>query len=612
MPVDAKPEKRVVLITPENPTYDTAAEVVTIREAIAAAERNREERIGAVQSRFGRSLTDLDRQEAAAVDLLRGSEATDADARATLGAKQEKVQKILAHAGEIRAKVGEEETARAALDAAKTELARLEATYVATQEGERRLMAARKSLTDSKATLSFEVAGRELKLAQARQILAAAEKEAARLNDFACHGQDPKYAGCIAIKSALEAQENLPDMRCDVTFWEEPKPAEVAAAAEVERLTADVDALAGAAAAADAAADACNAQRGVVSARETVLAELARWTRLVPELDHAEATLAEVGNATANADTAMAAARARHDAAVRDLAVRREELRREVRNEQEAVSIEIAGQLDALHDRLTAARLKAAEVDLQAEALAATLGEDLAAEIRAAEGSVQDLEAAAKTAEAERAELIGEQGAALGRASDLRKKGEAAVALKSRVRRLEAEVANVSLLAKACSNDGVVALELDDSAPSIAAITNDLLKEFDGGRWSVRFETQRAKVGGGLAEDFDVTVFDSTTGQGHSLFRKSGGQVVTIDDALARGFRLFVANRSTTPFLTLFNDERDGQLDEERRREFYAIKRKAMEVGDHVEEIFITHSSELAELADARIIVGDGQIRVEM
>jgi exonuclease SbcC len=401
-------------------------------------------------------------------------------------------------------------------------------------------------------------------------------------------------------------------MRCDVTFWEEPKPAEVAAAAEVERLTADVDALAGAAAAADAAADACNAQRGVVSARETVLAELARWTRLVPELDHAEATLAEVGNATANADTAMAAARARHDAAVRDLAVRREELRREVRNEQEAVSIEIAGQLDALHDRLTAARLKAAEVDLQAEALAATLGEDLAAEIRAAEGSVQDLEAAAKTAEAERAELIGEQGAALGRASDLRKKGEAAVALKSRVRRLEAEVANVSLLAKACSNDGVVALELDDSAPSIAAITNDLLKEFDGGRWSVRFETQRAKVGGGLAEDFDVTVFDSTTGQGHSLFRKSGGQVVTIDDALARGFRLFVANRSTTPFLTLFNDERDGQLDEERRREFYAIKRKAMEVGDHVEEIFITHSSELAELADARIIVGDGQIRVEM
>jgi exonuclease SbcC len=583
----------------------TAAEIVTIREAIAAAERNREERLGAVQSRFGRGLTDLDRQEAAAVALLRGSEAADADARTTLGAKREKVQKILAHTAEIRAKVGEEETKRADLDREKARLMTLEAEYGVTKEDERKFIAARAALATAKATLAAEVTDREKRLAAAKQEHAAAEREAARLNDFACAGKEPKYAGCIAIKSAVEAQEKLPDLWCDVAFWQDPKPAEVAAGAEVERLAADMDALAGAPAAADAAADAYNAQRGTISAIETELAELARWTRLVPELDHAEATLVEVGAATANADTALAAARSRHDATMQDLAARRVDLRTETGNEQEAVSIEIAAQLDDLQDRLTAARLKAAEVDLQAEALAATLGEDLAAEIHAAEGSVQDLETAAKTAEAERAELIGEQGAALGRASDLLKKGEAAAALKGRVRRLESEVAGVSLLAKACSNDGIVALEVDDAGPSISAIANDLLRDYDGGRYSVRLETQREKQKGGMAEDFDVTVFDATTGTQASLFRKSGGQVVYVDDAIVRAFRLYMTQRAAAPFEAIFSDERDGALSPDRRSEFFELKRRAMEVGGYRAEFFVSHTREIQEAADAAIIVGD-------
>lgn len=590
---------------------EVVADIVGIREAIAAAEKSRRERLGAVQDRLNRDLADVTHREAVSGRLLRESEEADAIARELLTAKREKVRKIMDHAGEIRAKVAEEVDKRGELELARGDMERLAASLAAAQEEERKLHVTRQSLSAARATLAAEVSDRELRTAKAKQELAAAEREAARLAGFACAGRDPQYAGCVAIKSAMAAKEELPGLRRAVAFHKDPDPAEREAEAEVERLTAEEAALSWASPAVESAATAHSTQRGAVAAVEATLADLARWTRLLPELDHAEATLAEVTTAEANADASLVAARERAETTRQELAKRRDELTHAAAMEQSSIVVECDRHEEGLDDRLTAARLKAADLDVQAEALAATLGADLTAELAAAEERSATLAADLSAVERERADALGRQGADVGRLEDLTKKGEAAAALRARVRRIEAEAAHLSLLAKACSNDGVVALELDDSAPLIAAITNDLLKEFDGGRWSVRFETQRAKVSGGVAEDFDVTVFDAESGQGHSLFRKSGGQVVTIDDALARGFRLFVANRSKTPFLTLFNDERDGQLDEERRREFYAIKRKALELGDHVQEVFITHSSELAEMADARIIFGDGQIRVE-
>lgn len=173
---------------------------------------------------------------------------------------------------------------------------------------------------------------------------------------------------------------------------------------------------------------------------------------------------------------------------------------------------------------------------------------------------------------------------------------------------LSARIATFSLLGKACSNDGIIALELDDAAPAIASIVNELLRDCYGSRFSVRMETQAEKLDGSMKETFDIVVIDADTGTEQSITECSGGQNLWLEDSITRGICLFNIHRSDRVFGTMFSDERDGALDSERRRDFMAVKRKALEVGSHQREYFISHSPELVDMADARILVQRGGV----
>jgi len=178
--------------------------------------------------------------------------------------------------------------------------------------------------------------------------------------------------------------------------------------------------------------------------------------------------------------------------------------------------------------------------------------------------------------------------------------------LRSEESQLAGRISIFSLLGKACSNDGIISLELDDAAPSIASIVNDLLRECYGSRFSVRLETQTAKIDGGMKESFDIVVFDADTGDERSITEMSGGQTNWLEDAITRGICLFNIHRSDRVFGSIFSDERDGMLDMDRKREFMAVKRRSLEVGTHTREFFISQSSDLLDMADARIVLGDG------
>jgi len=182
--------------------------------------------------------------------------------------------------------------------------------------------------------------------------------------------------------------------------------------------------------------------------------------------------------------------------------------------------------------------------------------------------------------------------------------------LRSQAARYESEIAKFSLLMKACSNDGIVALELDDSLPTIAAIVNDLLSACYGSRFTIRMDTQSAKVDGSMKEDFDIVVFDSETGDERSVTEMSGGQNSYINDALTRGICLFNIQSRGKTYGTLFADEVDGALDAGRKLEFLNIKREALRIGSHSRELFISQSPELIELADARVVLEKGRVYV--
>ena len=84
----------------------------------------------------------------------------------------------------------------------------------------------------------------------------------------------------------------------------------------------------------------------------------------------------------------------------------------------------------------------------------------------------------------------------------------------------------------------------------------------------------------------------------------SGGERVWIDEALTRAIAVYLAQSAGRRYQTLFSDEADGPLDPERKRMFMAMKREVLRLGGYEQELFISQTPELWELADCVIDVG--------
>jgi len=153
-------------------------------------------------------------------------------------------------------------------------------------------------------------------------------------------------------------------------------------------------------------------------------------------------------------------------------------------------------------------------------------------------------------------------------------------------------------------------LEIEDAGPAVSATANDLMHACYGPRYSVRMETQGLKADGGVKEIFDITVFDSEQNSEKSLWDMSGGQVTYIEDAITRAFIKHSQRYDNHKGGSIFSDEKDGALDQKRKREFLAIKRRALELGNHSQEFFITQTPDLVDSVNARIVFESGKVSI--
>lgn len=163
---------------------------------------------------------------------------------------------------------------------------------------------------------------------------------------------------------------------------------------------------------------------------------------------------------------------------------------------------------------------------------------------------------------------------------------------------LSTEMSYWSLLSTAFSNDGIVALSIDDANPSISRLANQLLEDCYGGRFQLRLATQKATATGVLKEDFEIYVNDALRGEEKMLGMMSGGERVWVNECLVRAFALYKTQVSGSDYTTLFTDESDGPLDPERKRQFMAMKRAVLKAGGYEREFFITQTPELWLMAD--------------
>ena len=171
----------------------------------------------------------------------------------------------------------------------------------------------------------------------------------------------------------------------------------------------------------------------------------------------------------------------------------------------------------------------------------------------------------------------------------------------SRIAHVETELGNWNLFARCMSNDGLIALAIDDAGPALSGLANDLLLACYGPRFTVSIQTLVETGKGEQKEGFDIVVHDGESGESKSVGLMSGGERVWINECLIRAVALYLAQHTGRRYGALFSDEADGPLDPERKRMFMAMKREVLRLGGYQREFFVSQTPELTAMADAVI-----------
>lgn len=166
----------------------------------------------------------------------------------------------------------------------------------------------------------------------------------------------------------------------------------------------------------------------------------------------------------------------------------------------------------------------------------------------------------------------------------------------AKARHLEAEISDWTLLGSALR--GVIDLSIEDAGPAIAATTNRLLADAYGPRFAVRIVTQREQANGKTVETFDISVIDAESGLESSVRQKSGGESVWLDKALTDAVGLYHQEAAGVHFESLFADEAEDGLTEERKSQFWRMDRAALEMGGYRRKFFVSHHPRAWEYAD--------------
>ena len=180
-----------------------------------------------------------------------------------------------------------------------------------------------------------------------------------------------------------------------------------------------------------------------------------------------------------------------------------------------------------------------------------------------------------------------------------------------RLRIVEDELLAWQTLAKALGRDGLQRLEIDAAGPVVSDLANQLLEVGYGTRFQIQIVTEVATASGkDTKEKFTVECLDQLHGgEPRDLGDLSGGERVIVEEALRAALSAYVNLRSRQPIRTLFRDECTGALSPENVGPYIALLRKLRELSGVEQILFVTHSVEAAELADAVVEIEGGCVK---
>lgn len=174
---------------------------------------------------------------------------------------------------------------------------------------------------------------------------------------------------------------------------------------------------------------------------------------------------------------------------------------------------------------------------------------------------------------------------------------------------VDADVADWTRLSQDLGRDGLQAVEIDVAGPAVTDLTNQLLHEAFGSRFTVTFETTRRSSDGKRdLEDFQIMVLDTEKGREGPAEMLSGGELVIVSEALSLAFTLLSCRSNGVERPTLIRDECGAALDPENAPRYISMLRRAAKIVGADKILFISHDASIRALADATINIADGQI----
>lgn len=159
---------------------------------------------------------------------------------------------------------------------------------------------------------------------------------------------------------------------------------------------------------------------------------------------------------------------------------------------------------------------------------------------------------------------------------------------------------NWRLLQRACSKDGIPALELDAAGPAVSQIANELLASTFGTRFQIAFETTRqSKDGKKQIEDFDIWVYGD---EGRKRIEDlSGGEEVWIEASIRQAIASYMRKQTGRDLACRFLDEADGPLSSAKAQNYLDMIRISHERESYHFTFIVSHRQELVAQVQQQI-----------
>lgn len=361
-----------------------------------------------------------------------------------------------------------------------------------------------------------------------------------------------------------------------------------------------------------------DAARAALSTKRRELASVEKTAARASELATVDAEIAAVATEIAGLEEEATKARAVFDAASDHAALKGTELnameakRRDIEIERAKIDplvklgerlMQAEVRIAELSPQAASARSEIVELEAQLAALPAPSELPRLPDVDGARRLVDSVEAQLRSAEAKIAVKTAQHSDAIASASRLDQ-------LEADRRKHDEELADWTRLADDLGRDGLQAAEIDAAGPELTELVNDLLRSCVGSRWTVMIEATRLSSDGKRQlEGCEVRVIDTERGRDGAAESLSGGERVIVGEAVSLALSMLACRRSGVQGASLIRDESGAALDPVNGRRYVSMLRRAAELVGASKVLFVSHSAELAEMADARIEVRDGHVR---